>query len=202
MTGEAIVNHPPLPKQYGEKLLVFDHGEGCRLIDRAGKRYLDMGSGIAVNALGYGRTDLADVAAKQMRKLVHVSNLFATEPQLELAEKMISVPVPGGNHASFEAVHFGNSGAEANETAIKYARLYAKTRRGAGHHRLIAFTNSFHGRTMGALSLTASPAYREPFEPLIPGVDILPLNDVQALLSAFDGTVAAVMVEPIQGEGG
>ena len=202
MISDAIVKHPPLPKQYGDELLVFDYGEGCYLFDLSGKRYLDMGSGIAVNALGYGRSDLADIASAQMRKLIHVSNLFATEPQLELARKMTAAAAPGGAHASFEAVHFGNSGAEANETAIKYARLYAKTHRGEGHHRLIAFSNSFHGRTMGALSLTANPAYREPFEPLIPGSEILPLNDVNTLQKALDGTVAAVMVEPIQGEGG
>ncbi len=202
MTSDAIVKNPPLPKQYGDELLVFDYGAGCYLFDLSGKRYLDMGSGIAVNALGYGRSDLADIASKQMRKLIHVSNLFATEPQLELARKMTAAAAPGGAHALFEAVHFGNSGAEANETAIKYARLYAKTRRGEGHHRLIAFSNSFHGRTMGALSLTANPAYREPFEPLIPGSEILPLNDVNTLKKALDGTVAAVMVEPIQGEGG
>jgi len=202
MTADAIVKHPPLPKQYGEELLVFDYGEGCYLFDRSGKRYLDMGSGIAVNALGYGRSDLADIAAAQMRKLIHVSNLFATEPELELAGKIIAAAAPGGSQASYEAVHFGNSGSEANETAIKYARLYAKTRRGEGHHRLIAFSNSFHGRTMGSLSLTANPAYREPFTPLIPGSEILPFNDIKSLEKALDGTVAAVMIEPIQGEGG
>jgi acetylornithine/N-succinyldiaminopimelate aminotransferase len=202
MTADALVSHPPLPKQYGEELLVFDHGEGCRLFDRSGKEYLDMGSGIAVNALGYGRTDLADIAASQMRRLIHVSNLFATGPELELAEKMTSAAAPGDAHASFEAVHFGNSGAEANETAIKYARLYSKTRKGEGHHRLMAFTDSFHGRTMGALSLTANPAYREPFGPLIPGSEILPFNDVPALEKALDETAAAVMIEPLQGEGG
>ena len=197
-----MVKHPPLPKQYGEELLVFDYGEGCYLFDRSGKRYLDMGSGIAVNALGYGRADLADIAASQMRRLVHVSNLFATGPELELAEKIIGTAAPGAAHASYEAVHFGNSGSEANETAIKYARLYAKTRRGEGHHRLIGFSNSFHGRTMGSLSLTANPAYREPFAPLIPGTEILPFNDVKALEEAMDDTVAAVLIEPIQGEGG
>jgi len=202
MKADATVKNPPLPKQYGEELLVFDFGEGCYLFDRSGKRYLDMGSGIAVNALGYGRSDLADIAAAQMRRLIHVSNLFATEPELELAGKIIAAAVPGGSHSSFEAVHFGNSGSEANETAIKYARLYARTKRGAGHHRLIAFSNSFHGRTMGSLSLTANPAYREPFEPLIPGSEILPFNDVSALEKSLDGNVAAVMIEPVQGEGG
>ena len=202
MEMAAYVSNPPLPKQYGDELLVFTHGKGCRLFDRAGKSYLDMGAGIAVNALGYGRDDLAQIAADQMRRLVHVSNLFATEPQLELAGKMLSVRIPGNAHAHFEAIHFGNSGSEANETALKYARLYSKDRKGEGHHRLIAFTNSFHGRTMGALSLTANPAYREPFGPLIPGCEILPFNDVSALEAALDDTVSAVIIEPVQGEGG
>ena len=202
MAEEALVSHPPLPKQYGDELLVFDHGEGCRLTDRSGRSYLDMGAGIAVNALGYGRRDLAEIAAEQMRKLVHVSNLFATGPQLELAAKMLSAPIPGSAHATFEAVHFGNSGTEANETAMKYARLYSKNRKGEAHHRFLAFSNSFHGRTMGALSVTANPAYREPFAPLIPGCEILPLNDTAALKKAFDETVAGVLVEPVQGEGG
>ncbi len=199
---EAYVTNPPLPRQYGDELLVFSRGEGCRLFDRAGNSYLDMGAGIAVNALGYGRNDLAGIAREQMRRLVHVSNLFATEPQLELAEKMLSARIPGNAHANFEAVNFGNSGAEANETALTYARLYSKSRKGEGHHRFIAFTDSFHGRTMGALSLTANPAYREPFEPLIPGCEILPFNDVSALEAALDATVSAVIVEPVQGEGG
>lgn len=202
MTDNATAVNPPLPRQYGESLLVFEHGEGCRLFDRAGKQYLDLGSGIAVNSLGYGRDDLAEIAAEQMKKLIHVSNLFATEPQLELAGKIINSSAPGEAHAQFEAVHFGNSGSEANETAIKYARLYAGNRRGEGHHRLVSFTNSFHGRTMGALSLTANPAYREPFGPLIPGVEILPFNDIEALVSTLDETVCGVMIEPVQGEGG
>lgn len=202
MTDNATAVNPPLPRQYGESLLVFEHGEGCRLFDRAGKQYLDLGSGIAVNSLGYGRDDLAEIAAEQMKKLIHVSNLFATEPQLELAGKIINASAPGGVHAHFEAVHFGNSGTEANETAIKYARLYAGNRRGEGHHRLVSFTNSFHGRTMGALSLTANPAYREPFGPLIPGVEILPFNDTETLVSTLDETVCGVMIEPVQGEGG
>lgn len=202
MAENAVVSHPPLPRQYGDELLVFDHGKGSRLYDRSGRSYLDMGAGIAVNSLGYGREDLAEIAGAQMKKLVHVSNLFATEPQLELASKMLAAPVPGSARASFEAVHFGNSGTEANETAMKYARLYAKERKGSGHHRFLAFTDSFHGRTMGALSLTANPAYREPFAPLVPGCEILPLNDAGALKDAFDETVAGVLVEPVQGEGG
>ncbi len=190
-----IKNHP-LAKQYGEELLVFSHGEGCRLYDTSGKEYLDMGSGIAVNALGYGRRDLAETAYVQMGKLIHVSNLFTTPPQLALAEKIVA------SHETTVAVHFGNSGTEANEAALKYARLYALTHKGAGHHRFIAFSNSFHGRTMGALSLTANPKYTAPFEPLMPDCTILPYNDLQALEANLDETVAGVIVEPVQGEGG
>ncbi|MCG8453039.1 MAG: acetylornithine transaminase [Spirochaetales bacterium] len=197
---QAMVKHPPLPRQYGEELLVMERGEGCHLFDCVGNRYLDMGSGIAVNALGYGREDLAEIAAKQMKRLVHASNLFATEPQLELAQKMVNSPAPG--HAGFEAVHFGNSGAEANETAMKYARLYAWRKNKPHKIRLLAFEGAFHGRTLGALSLTANPAYKKPFGPLVPGVEILPFGDVEALTTAMDQDVAGVIVEPIQGEGG
>jgi len=200
MPPRNTVINPPLPKQYGNELLVFSHGEGSYLVDCIGKRYLDMGSGIAVNALGYGRDDLAQIAADQMKRLIHVSNLFASEPQLKLAAKMVGTPIPGA--APYVAVHFGNSGTEANETAMKYARLYAKTHRGEGHHRFVAFSNSFHGRSMGALSITANPSYRNPFAPLVPGVEFLPLNDTQALSNTLDDTVCAVIVEPVQGEGG
>ena len=199
---KATVINPPLPKQYGEELLVFTSGRGCRLVDQAGKSYLDMGSGIAVNALGYGREDLAEIAFAQMKKLIHVSNLFATVPQLELAWKIVNSGCSHFPKGAFEAVHFGNSGAEANETALKYARLYSRSEKGEGHHRLIAFSNSFHGRSMGALSITASEAYRKPFEPLVPGSEFLPLNDVKQLENTLDATVAAVIVEPVQGEGG
>lgn len=197
---QAIVKNPPLPRQYGEELLVLESGEGCRLFDRAGREYLDMGAGIAVNALGYGREDLAVIAAGQMKRLIHVSNLFTTPPQLALAEKLTAVTIPGSE--KFTAVHFGNSGAEANETAIKYARLYARSHRGDNTRRLIAFSNGFHGRTMGALSLTANPAYRTAFSPLLPGCEILPFNDSHTLSEHLDGTVAAVIIEPVQGEGG
>ena len=199
---DATVVKPPLVRQYSEELLVFTSGKGCRLTDRAGNSYLDMGSGIAVNALGYGRDDLAQIAFDQMKKLIHVSNLFATEPQLVLAEKIVRRGSASFPNAGFEAVHFGNSGTEANETALKYARLYSLTKKGKSCYRLIGFSNSFHGRSMGALSLTANPAYREPFAPLIPGCEILPLNDAECLKKSLDESVAAVIVEPLQGEGG
>jgi len=199
---DAYASKPPLPRQYAENLLVMEKGRGCRISDRSGREYLDMGAGIAVNSLGYGRLDLAEIAAKQMRKLIHVSNLFTTGPALELAEKIIAAGPPRGSTSKFEAVHFGNSGSEANETALKYARLYASDKRGDGHHGFLAFSGGFHGRTMGALSLTANTQYRLPFNPLIPDALILPLNDEEALRNTLDESFAAVIIEPIQGEGG
>jgi len=160
-----------------------------------GNRYLDFGSGIAVNALGYGREDIARVAADQMRKIVHTSNLYTTEPTLTLASKLIA-------SGPFQAVHFGNSGTEANETALKYARLYAKRKRGEGHHALLTFSHAFHGRTLGALSVTPTEAYREPFEPLLPGVEVCPYNDVEALKKTVDERFSGIIVEVVQGEGG
>ncbi len=199
--GAEVINHP-LPDQYGERLLVFDHGEGCRLYDESGREYLDMGSGIAVNSLGYGRIDFAKIAYEQMKKLVHVSNLYTTRPQLDLAERVLDLSNSRGFQTTFTAVNFGNSGTEANEAALKYARLYALAHKGSGHHRFISFENAFHGRSMGSLSLTANQAYREPFAPLIPGCEILPFNDAAALRETLDEKVAGVIVEPIQGEGG
>jgi len=191
----AVVANVRLPRQYGPELLVLREGKGCWVTDRTGKRYLDFGAGIAVNALGYGRDDLTEAAAAQMRKLIHVSNLYATEPALELAEKLTA-------SGPFEAVHFGNSGSEANESAIKYARMYAFRTRGKGHHKLMAFSSGFHGRTLGALSCTFSPKYQDPFRPLVPGCVESPFNDAEALERSLDGSFAAVIVEVVQGEGG
>ncbi len=187
----------PFPRQYGTELLVIARGKGVWLQDIAGKKYLDFAGGIAVNALGYGRTDLARTAARQMRKLSHISNLFTTEPALALARLMLATPP-----LRFASVFFGNSGTEANEAALKYARLYALRTRGPGHDKLLCFENGFHGRTLGALSCTPSVKYQEPFQPLIPGVAVAPYNDVAALERALDDHVAGVIVEVIQGEGG
>ena len=188
----------PFPPQYGERLMVMSRGEGCYLYDRSGREYLDMASGIAVNSLGYGREDLTLAARVQMERLVHVSNLFATEPQLELARAILRSARLLGD---FRSLHFGNSGTEANEAAIKYARLYARRKKGLRRSRLIAFSRGFHGRTLGSLSLTANESYREPFGALLPDVEFLPFNDVGAL-GALGEDVAAVIVEPVQGEGG
>ena len=195
----AVVSDHPMPSVFTPELLVLDHGEGCRVQDVAGRSYLDFGGGIAVNALGYGREDLAAAAAAQMRKLVHVSNLYATEPALALAEKLIaSVP----KRAGIAKVQFTNSGSEANETALKYARLLAQRGGKQGKHRIACFSGAFHGRTMGALSCTPSEKYQEPFAPLIPGITVLPYNDVDAARAALDDSFCAVIVEVVQGEGG
>ena len=191
-----LVSPVGIPKSYGEEFLLLQSGKGVYLKDGSGNRYLDFGAGIAVNALGYGRRDMARVAARQMRRLIHVSNLYATPSALELAELLI------GAGPGFAAVHFGNSGAEANESALKFARLYAMRTRGPGHHKLASFSHGFHGRTMGALSVTPKKPAREPFEPLVPGTEVLPYNDVAALQKGLSPEFAAVIVEVVQGEGG
>ena len=184
-----------LPKNYAEKLLVLDKGEGCYLEDIAGNRYLDFGSGIAVNALGHGRADLSQIIAEQTKKLIHTSNLYTSEPVLACAAKLAAT----GN---FDAVHFGNSGSEANEAAIKYARLYTGRTRGGDSHRIACFTGGFHGRTLGALSVTPTAKYQDPFKPLLPGVEVLPYNDPARVEETVDPSFAAVIVEVVQGEGG
>jgi acetylornithine/N-succinyldiaminopimelate aminotransferase len=197
----AVVTDHPLPGAFTPELLVLDHGNGCYVTDVSGKEYLDFGAGISVNALGYGRDDLADVASEQMRRLIHVSNLFATEPGLALAERLLAA-APGDH---FEAVQFTNSGSEANETALKMARLYAARTGAAGDaaKRAIAcFSGAFHGRTMGALSCTPTSKYQEPFAPLVPGVSVLPFNDVAAARETLGSDFCAVIVEVVQGEGG
>jgi acetylornithine/N-succinyldiaminopimelate aminotransferase len=191
----AIVTNTQLPKNFPDEFLVITRGNGVRLEDADGNTYIDFGAGIAVNALGYGREDLARIGYEQMQKLIHISNLYATEPQLALAKRMVA-------SGPFAAVHLGNSGSEANEAAIKYARLYSLRKKGPGNHRLLCFTGAFHGRTMGALSVTPTPKYQEPFGPLLPGVEVCEYNNCEALERTLDRGFAAVIVETIQGEGG
>jgi acetylornithine/N-succinyldiaminopimelate aminotransferase len=208
----ALIKDHPLPNCFSPELLMISRGDGVWLEDASGRRYLDFTGGIAVNALGYGREDMADIAYRQMKKLVHISNLYITEPALELATKMIARGVreargageAGGvsEGSEFQAVQFLNSGSEANETALKYARLYALRTKGEGHHKLLSFTGSFHGRTMGALSVTPNVKYQTPFLPLVPGVEVGEYNDVAALEKQLGAGFAGVIVEVIQGEGG
>ena len=191
----AFVSGHPFPNSYSEKLLIFERGEGVYLQDIDGNRYLDFGSGISVNALGYGRKDLAEVAAKQMEKIIHVSNLYATQPSLSLGNRLLSL-------GDFSAVHFGNSGSEANEAAIKFARLHALENKGKSHHKLLCFTNAFHGRTLGALSCTPTEKYQLPFAPLLSGVEVCAFNNIEQLQATLTDEFAGVLVEVLQGEGG
>lgn len=191
----AMAAGHPFPRCFSEELLVMEKGEGVYLEDKAGKCYLDLAGGIAVNALGYGRDDLAEIVARQMKKLPHISNLFTTEPALELARKMVK-------RSAFQAVQFLNSGSEANETALKFARLYAQRSRGKDSYNLLCFHNAFHGRTLGALSVTPTAKYQEPFVPLIPGTKAIDFNDSEALEATLNSSYAAVITEVVQGEGG
>jgi predicted acetylornithine/succinylornithine family transaminase len=169
--------------------LQWERGEGCYLYDQHGQAYLDMASGIAVNALGYNHPALQRVLSQA--QLLHTSNLYYTRPQVELAEQLCA--------SSFASrVFFCNSGTEANEGALKFARKLG----GAQRRHVVAFSEGFHGRTMGALAATSNAAYREPFEPLIGGVRFAAYNDLNSAAAAIDSQVAAVLVEPIQGEGG
>ncbi len=175
--------------------VVFTHGKGVWLYDTEGNAYLDLVAGIAVNALGYGNEDIPRIMAEQAQKLIHVSNLYHTEPHVRLARLLCE-------HSFADKVFFCNSGAEANEAAIKFARKYARTHHGEGKTTIVAFEGAFHGRTFGALAITPRPHYQDPFRPLMPDVRILPFNDIAAAREGITEDVAAVFVEPIQGEGG
>ncbi len=175
-------------------MAMLERGEGCYVWDVEGKRYLDFLAGIAVNALGHAHPVLVEAVSHQVATLAHVSNYFASPPQLELAERLLRITGAGVGGRVF----FCNSGAESIEAAIKLARL----NRGDGRRtKIISLINSFHGRTMGSLSLTGKAAMREPFEPLLAGVEHIPTT-IDELEKAMDGTVAAIFIEPIKGEAG
>jgi acetylornithine aminotransferase len=176
---------------YGTPGRVLVRGEGCYVWDADGRRYLDLLGGIATNALGHAHPTLVAAVTEQLSTLGHVSNFFATPPQIGLAERLLTLlDAPDGSR-----VFFANSGGEANEAAFKMARR-------TGRPRILALEGAFHGRSMGALALTHKPAYREPFAPLPGGVEHLPFGDVAALEAAVDDSVAALVLEPIQGEAG
>lgn len=178
----------PLPR------LQLVSGHGARVRDAAGREYLDFVSGIAVNAFGHAPEGLAEVVAAQLRSLGHVSNLFANQPAIELAQRLTQA-------TGYSHVFFCNSGTEGIEAALKFARAHAHALGRPGRD-ILAFQGGFHGRTGFALSATFTPAYREPFLPLIPGVRFSAYNDVDALDAVLDSGVCAVVVEPIQGESG
>ena len=180
-------------------LALLVRGEGCHVWDADGKRYLDFLAGIAANALGHAHPVLVDAVSRQIATLAHVSNYFATPPQVELAERLRRLTGAGDEGR----VYFGNSGAEAIEAAFKLARRNRGGPGGAGgaRPRILSLEHSFHGRTMGALSLTGQPALQEPFAPLVPGVEHIPAT-IEALEAAMGPGVAALIVEPILGEAG
>lgn len=170
-------------------------GDGCRVWDLNGKEYLDFIGGIAVCSLGHSSPILSKALYDQSQKLVHVSNLFYTQPQTELAQILVE-------NSAADRVFFCNSGAEANEAAIKLARRYSREKFGPERHTILTMENSFHGRTMATLSATGQEKIRAGFDPLLEGFRYVPFNDLRALDSSIDQSVSAVMVEPIQGEGG
>jgi acetylornithine/N-succinyldiaminopimelate aminotransferase len=183
---------------YERNPILFVDGEGMYLIDENGERYLDLLSGIGVNALGYGHPAVIQAIEQQSRKLVHISNLYFHQGQAELALRLTE-------KTGLDRAFFCNSGTEAWEAAMKLARAYSALQRSEGHAmgtRFLAIENSFHGRTMGALSTTHKEKYREPFEPLVPGVDFVRFNDVDHLRASFSSDVCAILMEAIQGEGG
>ncbi len=174
---------------YGTPSMVLVQGRGALVWDDQGNEYLDLLAGIAVNSLGHAHPAITEAVGRQLATLGHVSNLAATAPAIELAERLLGLAGRPGR------VFFGNSGAEANEAAFKLSRLTGRT-------VLVAAQGGFHGRTMGALALTGQPPKRLPFEPLPPEVRHVPFGDAEALVEAVDDTVAAVVLEPIQGEAG
>jgi acetylornithine/N-succinyldiaminopimelate aminotransferase len=187
-----------LMNTYQRPPVVFTHGSGCRLYDSQGREYLDFLAGIAVNALGHAHPRLVRVIRREARRALHVSNLFHNPYQGPLAQKL-------AKWSRLGRVFFTNSGTEAIEGALKLARAYARSNAGesgSAKSRILALENSFHGRTFGALSITHPEKYREPFEPLVPGVEFVRFNDTKDLESKCDDTVCAIVVETIQGEGG
>ncbi|MCW2826930.1 MAG: acetylornithine aminotransferase apoenzyme [Marmoricola sp.] len=183
--GQALMN------TFGPPKLVLTRGQGAHVWDHTGRQYLDLLGGIAVNSLGHAHPALVEAVTTQLQTLGHVSNFFATEPQVRLAERLLDLLGAAGNGKVF----FANSGTEANEAAFKLTRLTGRT-------HVVATEGAFHGRTMGALALTSKAAYRQPFEPLPGNVTFVPYGDAAALAEAVTDQTAAVIVEPLQGEAG
>lgn len=180
---------------YNRPSFVLAHGKGCEVWDTDGRRYLDFVAGVAVNALGHADPATVQALVEQAPKLIHVSNLYWNEPAIELAQLLVE-------SCFADKVFLCNSGTEAIEGAIKFARKTAKERHGPDKTAIVAFEHGFHGRTTGALATTEKAAYREPFAPLLPGVRFAPFNDLQVAQETITDDVCAVLVEPIQGEGG
>jgi acetylornithine aminotransferase/acetylornithine/N-succinyldiaminopimelate aminotransferase len=181
-------------QNYGRQPIVLERGEGTRVWDTEGKEYLDFVGGLAVNVLGHSHPVVVKAIADQASTLIHTSNLYYTRPMIELARLLVE-------HSTLDRVLFVNSGAEAIEGAIKLARRWGHDTRD-GSYEVISAQDGFHGRTFGALAATGTARYREPFEPLPPGFSHVPWNDLEAIKAATTEKTVAVLLEPIQGEGG
>ncbi|MDR2648974.1 MAG: aspartate aminotransferase family protein [Clostridiales bacterium] len=179
---------------YSRFPLVLEKGEGCYVYDTGGKKYLDFVAGIAVNSLGHGNEKLVSAVASQAKDMIHVSNLYWTRPQITLAEKLT-------DHSIFDKAFFCNSGAEAVEGSLKLARKYA-SRHHPERFEIISMKDSFHGRTFGAVTATGQTKYQKGLSPLLPGVIHVTYNDIEALKAAAGEKTCAILLEPIQGEGG
>ncbi|HVN63711.1 MAG TPA: acetylornithine transaminase [Candidatus Binataceae bacterium] len=196
MNNAEIVEltHRHLVDIYGCLPIAFVRGHGAYLYDADGNRYLDFFCGLAVTSLGHGHPRVVRAIKEQAEKLTHVSNVFHTEPMARLAERL-------SNRFGNGRVFFGNSGAEANEAAIKLARRWGSNA-GGGRYEILAAQGSFHGRTLATLSATGQEKYHQGFHPLVPGFRLVPFNDIAAMESARRDETAAIMIEPVQGEGG
>lgn len=180
---------------YNRYPIVLDHGKGCYLYDKEGKKYLDFVAGISVNALGYADKGLTDTITAQCEKLMHVSNLYWTEPLAEAAKRLTEA-------TGMDQVFFGNSGAEAVEAALKLARISAKLNKSREATEIISMNSSFHGRTYAAITVTGQEHYHENLEPLLPDVKYVDFNDWEGLKAAVTPKTCAILLEPVQGEGG
>lgn len=184
-----------LMQTYARQPISIVRGRGAKIYDMEGREYIDFVGGIAVNILGHGHPDLVQAIQRQAAQLIHVSNLYYTEPQVRLAQMLV-------DHSCADRVFFCNSGAEANEAAIKLARRYGHEKHGADRFEIITMKNSFHGRTMATLTATGQEKVQKGFEPLVPGFVYAPFNDFAAIESLVTDKTTAIMLEPIQGEGG
>lgn len=180
---------------YNRFPVIFDYGKGVHLYDEVDEEYLDFASGIGVMAFGYGNEDYENALIAQVKRITHTSNLYYHQPMIEAAEKLC-------NASGMDKVFFTNSGAEAIEGALKTAKKYAYNKSGAGDYEIIAMENSFHGRTVGSLSVTGTEHYREPFYPLMSGVKFATFNDFGSVLANLTDKTCAIIMETVQGEGG
>ena len=182
-------------KTYNRFQIVLDKGEGVYLYDNTGKQYLDFASGIGVQSLGYGNEEYKQALKDQIDKLTHISNLYYSEPMAEAAEKLVKA-------SGMSRVFFTNSGTEAIEGAIKAVRKYAWLKDGKHDHEIIAMNHSFHGRSMGALSVTGNEKYQEPFKPMIGNIKFAEFNDLESVKALVNEKTCAILMETVQGEGG